>query len=209
MRFKIALLLAFHTTCQEAVDFSEQSPGEFDTNIAIETVFVKEWSAEQVQDWFDHFQMRSTLDESSMPVHSLFYDRDRAHYNLLFSSACALDTYINEVINYATIFPFIAALIYGNVPSQLSGKIDRIFPHFKIYADENVTQNFFGLPARGVLSSQGPESSEIMVNLAWDYQDAELANDADDKITFLLKYLGRNNIWPEIISNWDVRRDGN
>ena len=170
---------------------------------------MKEWTAEKVQDWFDHFQMRSALDESSMPVHSLFYDKDRAHYNLIFSSACALDTYIKEVFSYATISPFIATQIYGQVPSQLSSTLDRIFPSFKVFADENVTQNFFGLPARGVLSSEGPESSEILVNLAWQYPDAELADDADNKITFLIQYLGINNVQPDIIRNWDVKRDGN
>jgi hypothetical protein len=52
MRFTIALLLALRTVCQEVVpenlDFFEQSPGDFDTSIAIETVFVKEWTAEKV-----------------------------------------------------------------------------------------------------------------------------------------------------------------
>ena len=114
---------------------------------------MKEWPAEKVQDWFDHFQIKSALDESIMPVHSLFYDKDIAHYNLIFSSACALDTFINEVFSYTTISPFIATQIYGHVPSLLLSALDHIFPSFKVFADENVTQNFFGLPARGVLSS--------------------------------------------------------
>ena len=60
------------------------------------------------------------------------------------------------------------------------------------------------MPVRGILSSEGPESGEIMVNLAWEYTDSELANNAENKITFLLQYLDINLVQPDIIRNWNV-----
>ena len=78
----------------------------FDTNISVETSFTRSWSPEKIDEWFDHFLNLSSLDEANVPVHSLVYDDERAFYNLIFASSCALDTFMDEVFFYATISPF-------------------------------------------------------------------------------------------------------
>ena len=130
MRFSVVLFLALNAACQEAFDHFEQTPGDFDSSIAIETVFRKEWTAAKVEAWFDHFQILPSLGESNMPVHSLFYDKDKSHVNMIFSSACVLYNYMDEVFSYASSSPFVTTHIYGKVPSQLSTTINRTFPGF-------------------------------------------------------------------------------
>ena len=64
--------------------------------------------------------------------------------------------------------------------------------------------NYFGMPARGKLSSPGTNSEEIMVNLAWEYTNEIEAEDANNKILFLMQYLGIKSAQPDIIRNWDI-----
>lgn len=129
---------------------------------------------------------------------------------MVLSSSCALDRFFNNLLEKENYFPFESALIYGYVPEDLKESLNLFFPTNEILATQPVNNNYFGVPARGIVSSPTlSDSSEIMVNLMWSYEDEETADKAFKDLQFMQTYLGIKKAHPDIISNWNVERVGN
>ena len=129
---------------------------------------------------------------------------------MVLSSSCALTRYLNYFSENDLSSPFESALIYGFVPESFEQALNLRFPTNEIFARQPVNNNYFGVPARGIVSSPTlSDSSEIMVNLMWSYEDEETADKAFKDLQFMQTYLGIKKAHPDIISNWNVERVGN
>ena len=71
---------------------------------------------------------------------------------MIFSSACALESYFTAVNEYSDTSLFESALIYGYVPEDLEDALNEIFPENQVFA-EPANNNYFGVPARGVIGA--------------------------------------------------------